>query len=79
MTKRSSLVEIRYPDKYAYATRQLLYKVRLYRLRDNDSISKHIFVRISRFSGYRDPVIKISLYVVRYSRPFYTSKNIYFV
>jgi hypothetical protein len=30
MTKRSSIVEIRYQDKYAYATGQLLYKVRLY-------------------------------------------------
>ncbi len=52
---------IEYQNKMA--AKRLLYKVRLNRLRDNDSISEHILVRISKKSGYRGPVIEISLYV----------------
>jgi hypothetical protein len=48
---------IEYQNKMA--AKGLLYKVRLNRLRDNDSIYGRIFVRISKKSGYRDPVIKI--------------------
>ncbi len=68
MQKRSSLATrqmydsgpiIKYQNKMA--AKRLLYKVRLNRLRDNDWISEHILVRILKKSGYRGPVIEISL------------------
>ncbi len=71
MTKQSSLATGQMYDsgpviRYMYnsnkmAAKRLLYEVRLNRLRDNDLISEHILVRISKKSGYRGPVIEISL------------------
>jgi hypothetical protein len=62
MTKRSSLAEIRYPDKYAYATGLIGGPYRDAFGRHFVAISGLISVRISKKFSYRDPVIKISLY-----------------